>query len=76
MEWIIWDKMGERGNRLFGGIIQLIFIGTGEAFLNAGIIPKPLHGGQQFIAEWLRVLHPGHNIHHQLGIRLQQGNLL
>ena len=42
-----------------------------KALLHSGVVPEPLHGGQKVLAERLRVLHPGHHIDHQLGVRLE-----
>ena len=60
-----------RDHSLFGGVVELILIGATETFLNTDVGPQPLHGGQEFLGKWLRVLHPLDDVEHHFRVRLK-----
>ena len=43
--------------KVLGRVVHLILVAPLEAHLHARIRPQPLHGGEQFRAEWFRVNH-------------------
>ena len=55
---------------LFSRVIQLVFIRSGETFLDSTVHPQSLHSSQKLLRERLGVLHPGDNVHHHLGVAL------
>ena len=57
---------------LFGGVVELVFVGSSEALLDPDVRPQPLHARQQLLRERLSVLHARHHVHHHFGIALQR----
>ena len=57
-------------NLLFSRVVELVFVGPGEALLNTGVNPEPLHPRQQLLGEGFRVFHPTHHVHHHLRVPL------
>lgn len=60
---------------LFGRVIELVLVGAAEALLYTIVGPQSLHGGQQLLGEWFRILHPLDHIKHHLTIDLQTKHL-
>lgn len=58
---------------LLSRVIELIFSGAVEAFLEARVCPQSHHGRQQLRGEGFRVLHPTHHVTNHLGISLETG---
>ena len=70
--WSLADAQTKvRDYLLFGGVVELILVGATETFLNADVGPQPLHGGQEFLGKWLRVLHPLDDVEHHFRVRLK-----
>ena len=55
---------------LFSRVIQLVFIRSGETFLDSTVHPQSLHSSQKLLGERFRVLHPGDHVHNHLGVPL------
>ena len=55
---------------LFSRVIQLVFIRSGETFLDSTVHPQSLHSSQQLLGERFSVLHPGDHVHNHLGVPL------
>ena len=55
---------------LFCRVIELVFVRSGEALLDALIYPQSLHPRQQLLREGLGILHPAHDVHNHLGVSL------
>ena len=58
-------------NLLFGRVIELIFIGSAEAFLYTSVLPESFHGFEHLGCEWFCVFHACDSIQHHRAIRLQ-----
>ena len=48
----------------------MIFIRSGETFLDPTVHPQSLHSSQKLLGERFSVLHPGDHVHHHLGVAL------
>ena len=48
----------------------MVFIRSGETFLDSTVHPQSLHSSQELLRERFSVLHPGDHVHHHLGVAL------
>ncbi len=52
--------VGAKENLLFGAVVELVLVGSGEALLDPHVHPEALHPSQQLLGEGLRVFHATH----------------